>query len=180
MLDKNRFWDLYRKILVFTNKSQRSYYIGSREEALLNNWIKSVKKECPSLEIGDSFIREYLFYQFFYWEGKDTIYGKNTVLPSWILGKKAIERWKNKNEKVNYYLNLFLDKYNLREINFKKETEKILLYQEIERQRFYNKEIGFLNCLLSTFLYEENSKWCIGCNFKEKCKEIKNKNKWLF
>jgi hypothetical protein len=81
-----------------------------------------------------------------FWDKKPLQWGEISIYQLKSLDKKQIES-------------------NLVQINDLVENE------EYEKKLFYNSKLGWVNCGIYTTLFNRNSKVCVGCVFKIKCKE---------
>jgi len=140
---------------------QNSKYLQSFNNSFIDLYNGSIDEE---------FIFEFIVYQFRYYEDKKTRLGKGKVYLNWILGSKAIDRWREKPDSWLYFNSQFVEKYNLQRPTkeIEEDKDKVDFYNKTERKRFFNTELGFLHCSENN-LYEKYSKECIICRFKEMC-----------
>lgn len=119
--------------------------------------------------IGEEFLWNFLTYNMTCLFGRKTSFGSMVML-NWLLSQKSIERWNMRDsEKASYFCSEFLRKYGIkREISFEKVDLEDL--EELERGRFLNTEIGFLNCQ-SFATYNQYSPSCQRCRFKKQCRK---------
>jgi len=120
--------------------------------------------------IDEEFLLNFIVFQFRNYENTRTRLGKRKVHIQWILGKKALERWKEKPENWLYFNNRFIKKHNIKIEVSKKEkdlsSEKFT--KSKERRRFLNQERGYIHCM-ELDLFERYSKECVICMFKTIC-----------
>lgn len=127
---------------------------------------------------------KYFEYQFSRFEGTYSRgYGKNKIMITWIVGKKAIDNWNNrdisKNCKIKYKLNkevclrlnkLFNSQNRQQSITlFKNRLSLLSIQEESNKQRFFNKSEGLFYCIATTTLYNDKSKWCKSCINNQSC-----------
>ena len=120
--------------------------------------------------IGEDFLDNFLRYQFDYWRDKE-IERKPTF--NWFIGKKAIERYFNVEDKglSNYWVSL--NTSNL--TPYKASQNEISDYEIQQRRKFHNTDNGLLYCLENTSLYIKHIS-CITCKFKTECKTLLKQN----
>lgn len=151
----------------------------NKQDKEVENFFKRLSKKGNNVDsLGIDFLNKYLGFQFAYWLDKD-IKRRNVSL-SWIIGKKAIDRWEaiENIENALYWTNIrLLEKgVDMYEIKYLFDIESRVSYvesevEDIERKRFYNEVRGLLNCLERTTLYIKSS-ICFSCKFKLDCKKI--------
>lgn len=125
--------------------------------------------------IGNEFLANYFEFQFNYWIGCDILYSKIRI--AWIIGPKAIERWKNKK-----YTNSFLTdirkniplsiKSLIEPVNGDFDFTEPYPHEEKEKQLFLNQPCGLMWCIQNTTLINPNSEVCGECKFKNDCKDL--------
>lgn len=144
----------------------------------LNLLDAKYKLEC----IGIHFLSMYFLFQFDYWSKLDIKAFNNKIQLNFIIGKKAFERYINRDSNFDYqiYESHLLNVISLNEIKnfFIEDTylNKLNKFEEIEKNRFYNTDKGFLNCIQHTTLYYHISSHCIACKFKINCKDLLKNN----
>lgn len=151
---------------IFT-KSLFGYEIELEEKAL-GAFCKRIGVDQNSL--GEWFVWNYLCYQFTYWTSKRTRFD-HKIQVSWILGPKAIERWNNKPESWNYYVDEFLKKKAIRRPTAYHKAEGLALLNEDDRKRYSSQVDGFLSCI-NEDLYNERSITCLTCKNRQICKKM--------
>lgn len=145
----------------------------SGHSCLIKNEIKSfqklLSKKYDIKTLGDWFCWNYVAFQFEYYSGLRTKM-KGKYPANWIFGKKALDRWENKNENWQYFVQKFLSEFEI--------TLPVEYYQddvdgmfEQERKRFFNTDRGLLHCLQFA-RYSEKSVSCLICKNKKDCKEL--------
>lgn len=152
--------------------SDFKYIPDPRDSKLILNFIDKLNSS-----LGEEWLFNYFAFQFQYWSEIKYKKFKGVVL-SYILGKKALERYNKKNEKNwMYFVNKFISDFNLK-INdlcfkdfYKKDFISISSSEEIDKNRFVGEE-RFANCLMGTTLYNVKSKVCVLCDYSKKCKDV--------
>jgi hypothetical protein len=154
------------------------------EKVLVKNFSKFIINKYGEGSLGTRWFFNYFTFQFEYWRVKITRLGKSGRADiSWIIGTKAFQRWENK---PDWYLSFCSDgilhfhkdinygtfKRLLGELPEGLNYQKIIYIEEVERGRFFNKEIGFVHCIQNTSLYQKESKYCSKCNNSKPCEEL--------
>lgn len=151
--------------------------INGKLPKISNSQIKLIEKFYTQVNLEfktyDGWWFDYLCFHFEYFYEKDTRFGKGKIVPNWIFGKVAYERWKNRDDEFwIHWVDKFIDKYNIkRPKNFTKiDPEDIVFYKNQERKRFFNSERGLIHCIEND-LYSEICVVCKICKFKSICDE---------
>lgn len=116
---------------------------------------------------------EYICYQFEHFCEKDTQFGKGKILPNWIFGKQAYERWINRDDNFwLYWVDKFIEKYNIDRVKIEVgvDSDSVRFYRENERKRLFNSYSGLLHCKEHN-LFDLTSKSCRICKFNSICDE---------
>jgi hypothetical protein len=109
---------------------------------------------------------------------------------NWLIGPKAIGEWETRIIKKNWVVKKALNREVKLRLSrtFRDEAEEAKLiskiaflkalqpHEETEKQRYYNTPRGFIYCVNTTTLYNEDSEWCNGCNNSQDCIETLKKN----
>lgn len=141
--------------------NQSANFSGTeRQLKSLNNFLKLVS------DYSERDLYEYVCFQFFRVHEQDTQMGK--VQFNWVFGKKALKYFHDRSDAQVYYMRLFRQKYNIKNIFEKPVVLDTRSYNDYERGRFYNTEKGFLHCQ-SMRLYNESNDYCVNCKFKNIC-----------
>ncbi len=164
----------YQKI---SDNSNFKFTPTEREEKSISNFVTYINYYYVT-HIGNNFLFDYLAFQFSYWSNKKTREPDGLPKIEWVIGPKALKRWHKRNKTYyRYFANkdvLNPNKITLQEF-LKKQNNFKILGDDRERKRLHNTKRGWINCLNKTQLYQEESKYCKICIFKEKCIMIKNR-----
>jgi len=165
--------------IALTENRDCEFELSEKDLKLVFNFINLLNDNKNSLySIGKDYITKYFIFQFDYWKGLDTRFGQKIPL-SWFIGKKAYLRWVNRKEHDLWHAKNTAKKYNLGKIKNKKKNRdllKIQKYEELEKSRFFNKTIGFVNCIETTTLYNHRSLNCMVCKYNKDCKKLLKEN----
>jgi hypothetical protein len=144
----------------------------------INQFLKTTEDEHRKTVLGINFLWNYFVFQFNYWsnieiEERDFT---NRIVISYIVGSKAWERYKDRNQEYDWTI------YNSQlDIN-KGEYTRLVNPQEVQeldqksiKKRHFNTERGFNNCLVFTTLYNHRDLICLNCIYKADCKKILSK-----
>lgn len=154
-----------------------------------NSFIKLLEKEYGNT-VEKEFLYMYFLFHFDYWEQAITKsiknqYSKN-IQPSFILGKKAFERWLGRNTEFDWLIEKlpFVKLYDIRKNDLIEQLHtkhKIVVKKNgVDTEApiklaAYNTPAGFLNCIDMSTLYNHKSTICQGCKFQDDCKKtLKN------
>jgi hypothetical protein len=153
------------------------------EYLTLESFVKRINKDYSSY--GNTFLFNYFCFQFSYWNSKNFTKSKLPKLPNltWIIGKKAYDRWNNKNENWKFFIDRdFLSKNKkitrnrliiaLLEDKVEINVEVINILENQNKKKYYNTPMGLAYCLETTTLFNEKSNLCLECNSKNACKAL--------
>ena len=143
----------------------------------INRFIQRLDKRGVKVQsLGLSYLYDYFTYSFNFWtkDGEDL----RCIPFNWIIGEPQYLRWINRSEHYHFYCRTgILSKVDLPKLSELKSVlytdniPKLDYSEELEKERFFNTNEGFVNCILLTTLYSKSSKWCIRCKFKTGCKQ---------
>jgi len=152
-----------------------------RQRKIIGNFVKVLESEYAKGSVGSDYMFKFFAFQFNYWHDKNTRFGAGKIMLEWVIGKTAVQRWKDRHEKAVYHslrnmalmygVNPAIDE-DLSETNYL----RISPGEEQEKNRQYSTDGGLLLCLLGTTLYNHRSKLCIGCKNKVNCRELLKAN----
>ena len=170
-MDQN--FDIIQEILASLYKgiSQESVFRKQKENVAFDKFLSRLYKHYGQQTIGKDFLWSFLTYNM------DSLYGRKTqfgsmIMLSWLLSEKSIQRWdERKTEISDYFGSKFLDDHNVQKPS---DFDKVDLedLEDMERGRFFNTEVGCVNCQ-SLASYNEYSEYCSKCNFKKECNGTK-------
>lgn len=151
---------------LYSKTGQNISLKDSSFKVYLDGFIDILDEKVGLPSIGTSYIRDYFIFQFNYWIDKNTRFG-STIMPNWILGKAAFQRWMDKNEHWKYFNSLFIKKYR---IIFDRNFTRVDLedVEELERKRFHNQDEGLIHCR-DFSSYNKYSTYCKTCRFRRDC-----------
>jgi hypothetical protein len=139
-----------------------------KNRKLVSNLLERLNNLYPSID--GKFLFDFIILQFNHYENFILARGKNRLQLSWLVGDKAIERWKNKSENWNYFNREFCKKYRIKapEKKYQVNEEGRKEFRSRERKRFYNTERGLIHCM-ELELFESLNSQCLECNYKNIC-----------
>lgn len=159
--------------LLHLKENKFTYSFKPRNYNHLRSFISALEKHYNK-SAGNNFIVEFVVFQFAYYTDQTT---KVKIQTNWVFGKKAIERWKNKDiENYLYFLDVYLQKFGTslielkKTVTKKKETVYDYKHEDIERKRFYGTPKGLLHCLTFTTGFRKCI-ICIECNNRQECEK---------
>jgi hypothetical protein len=155
---------------------------NKQQNKQIDNFLELLDNKYKLIVLDDIFLIQYFAYQFWKRHNQETRFGCGKIMLNWVIGKKAIEIWDNKKDNWLWCVGQFLNNYNIK-INKKQSIDIVTLRinEENEKKLFYNTDTGFLSCLKNTTLYNNKSKYCILCKYKESCKaQLKGQYKNIY
>lgn len=181
--------DLFKfYVIQITKNESYRFKINSVNEKQILNFIEVVNKFTNSTSLGKDYLKDYMEYQFNFWYKIERTLDKNKELQiSWVIGNKAFKRWTDRTEKQKKATSYFIRKGLKTDIKIAKvfdehHSEYVKLLNDInfseenEKERFLNTTKGFINCQISTTLFNHKSKNCSVCRSSLDCKELLKNN----
>jgi len=170
----NLFKYYYSSVLNVTNYR---FKITDSKEKTIENFVRDIKELSKTKVLQEDYLRQYFEFQFNHWYKYDSKSSVKAIQIEWIVGKKAIARWKKVDKKIIGFIvrkNLKTD-VKLKSRLVKENWDDLLLnlnpVEEDEKVRFFGTVKGFYNCLLATTLYNHKSPLCMKCPKIKECKE---------
>lgn len=165
----NLYLELYVKVSM--NENYVLNYSAS-QETMIYNFIDYF----GAMKITKDFLRAYFEFQFNY-TYKFEKFGKGKVMLNWVIGKKAIERWKDRDKfKFKYHILYGIKKHinisnkNPASIGWLDKLAKGLPHEDDQRAKHLNTNKGVLWCYSNTTMYNHRSDYCVMCKFSDICK----------
>lgn len=153
------------------------YSIGNapqdRQQAMITNLGKRLSKYYEISSLGFDFFFEYIMFQWEYWLDKRT---KRKIALEWLIGKKAIQRWMDRNEHSAYFVNenivkaYGIDRDGLRN-KYYPGQENADDAEELEKTR-HQGAARLYHCSQFTTMYNHRSQVCLSCDMKKDCKKL--------
>lgn len=163
--EKVAFLYQYFYRIVSNNRSFR-YSPKQRESKMIDNFLSMLT---PSH--GDDWMFEYFAYQFQRYDSMETSMGKGKVMLGWVIGKKALDHFRNASEEQRFWGEKFVSENRIKnpfryplKVNLSDNNDR-------ERLRFYGTDRGILHCM-ELELYDKKNKNCFLCRNKKDCEEI--------
>lgn len=150
----------------------------------IENFIIKFREVTQTKIIQKDILEQFVEWNFNYWfDMKNSKYGNKGIQIEWIISNASMERWKAANPtKINYILGknirkkiTYEKKAGLKE-NWDLQLLELNPLEEIEKERFFNTQKGFLNCSVFTTHYNHKSSNCLRCDFAESCKKLLKEN----
>lgn len=165
---------LFKKCVIAFEYFFRPIEITETREKHLNSFLKLLYKKYSIHCISNDFVCKYFFFQYKYWKDLNLSKFNGKMELSYIVGKKAFDRWLNRNVEFDFELELYPKQLlaDLKQDNDKGDNR----YEEVEKKRFYGTIRGFNHCIEKTTLYNRLSKNCFDCRFKVECIEVQRVN----
>lgn len=149
--------------------------------SVCNSFLELVDKEYSLHSVGDTFLWDYFLFQFQYWHDL-TLENKFTdkVVISFIVGKKAFDRWKKRNREYDWQI----ETYPIVNLYGVQKKELFTVHEQVKkvnkgfdsskriRKEYLNTESGFAMCVQFTTLFDPTDMSCIRCKNRSECKEL--------
>ncbi len=144
---------------------------NDRQCTLIINYCVAITNN-DKIRVGPYLLYYYFLLQFSHWDDKYTRANKIYNI-AWILGNKAIERWRNRSmEYYSYHCDTFASKYRIRRSDlYNRKNNDIFNTDITERSRYHNTEQGLVHCIENSLSYK-STKVCITCKFNRQCKRL--------
>ena len=141
--------------------------------------IQSFLKFMPG--ITEDVLFDYMSFQFHYWHDKDTRFGRGKIQFNWVVGQKAVNRYRDSENKYWYYFSTVLnEKFGILKSDLiKPKISATMLsvydYEEADKMLFHNTLEGVIFCSDYTTMWNPKSKACSSCTNVGTCKEVMRK-----
>lgn len=147
---------------------------------MIEKFILEFKELQKTNLLQETALKKFFDFQFNHWYRRDAKHGKGiSIQLEWIIGRQAIDRWKNVNKKHLSFIvrkNLKTDKDFTKKTKNKENWDNLLINTNINEERlkskFLNEDIGFESCFITTNLYNHKSSNCLNCKFSNECKNV--------
>lgn len=157
---------LYEYLYRISSKNRSFKFKPSlRETTIIDNFVGKLTESH-----GKDWLFNFLTYQFSRYIDQDTQFGNGKILVGWVLGDKALQRFRDASEQELYYANQFIVNYEVKNILFERELIDDSDYKHRERMRYYGTDRGLVHCKTMINLFNPQHKDCIFCKYKEYCK----------
>lgn len=143
---------------------------------LITKFINEIGKHHHIQSLGNVFLWNYFIFQFNYWEGCEIESFSKRIVPTYILGDKAIERWFERDSEYDWTFNKcdIISNYGLNKGELIQHEKHVYRgNHEIDiKLKYFNTQNGFDVCLTMTTLFNNKHLCCLECKFKKECKAI--------
>jgi len=161
------------------NRPDWQFTPTAKQEVMFTNYVQLLEKEYGMRSIGRRFVMEYFAYQYLRWFEKDDTRFGSTVMISWLIGKKAFERWmvrsdgwlfRARQKILGPYAIALESIFPLSGTRY--DAAALFSHEELIKERFRGSVDRIGHCVESTTLFNRRSKWCITCSDKKSCKDL--------
>lgn len=174
--------DLHKKVPVLFDYFYRKIYktagfkldVSGRNGKYVDSFVQLLSKQYRIESIGINFLVDYFAFAFEYWSNKKT---KRHITLGWIIGKKTFQRWLVKSDNYKYFVNKFLQDYDvilsvlMTDLIDEELIRGLDPAEEKEKLRFTGAA-RLYNCWHYTTLYNHRSGTCMICPLKIDCKKL--------
>lgn len=158
----NVYERLYRQVY---NQPDFVFNFTVQRRKVLNKFLTIVP-----FTAGQNWIKEYLLFQFYRYSTQKKTYSSIKNI-AWVFGDKAYQCWSARTPEELYYCQLFKYKFNIKLYDHITLTNSGV-YDNMERNRFFNSLRGYLHCKNLGLNYQINGT-CLLCKFKNWCVQEK-------
>lgn len=180
------YTEFYIQVSLNRNFKYNPSHSGMKSDHLIIcRFIKFLKQDYNQ-QADINFLVDFFKFQFSHYVGIKTSYGTNAIMLHWIIGPKAIERWKQRDVRKKWIVRVKLKNdvelkllTTYKKINQKDEKQVFLLihkHEERDKAKHHNTNKGLNYCAFTTTLFNPKSTFCTSCIFKENCKILLSKN----
>lgn len=146
-----------------------TFNIKDSQKSLIDSFVKLIPETA-----GEDWLFDFFLYQFSRYYDKKTRFGTGIVMLNWVIGKKAIQEYKDRTEQQLHFVSEFRVKYGLKPF---KEVESKEFIHSLKKDRIegLRKCKNIAACSTSFFELTEifSSILCIGCESFNCCNLIK-------
>lgn len=149
---------------------------SQRNKDLCQDFINALVLKYNHIEsIGIEYIWIYMVFQYDYWNRLEIEKRNKKIDISYIIGKKAFERFVSRDIQFDWQISENARTYSKKDfelvVNLPNSINSDHKYDadDIYRAQHLNAEIGLSNCITFTSLFNPNSKNCQLCNLKQQC-----------
>lgn len=167
MIENLKIYYKYFNKKVFNNRIE---FTEKNLKTISNFSILLLKEYGES--IGEDWLFEYLTFQFNKFHSAET---KMKLQLNWIYGKKALEKYKIRNDESSFFNQRFRQDFNIRRRDLFRTSNEPLssVYKHRERNRYIQSTEKLLHCI-ELRLYDEKTADCKFCKNRKYCQTIKN------
>jgi len=150
--------DIFNQIYLSIHSLE--YHFGNKR---VEKQIETFISHAPN-SAGEDWLYDFIVFQFSHYDGQRSRFDRIHI--NWILGAKALKRYKERTEEQVYYANQFKQKIGVRKDFVKLSAKK---YLEKERKRFDTEARQIIHCR-DLALFSDESALCHDCLFHLSCK----------
>jgi hypothetical protein len=170
--------------IFYSKTHQESYFLdlsNERNQKFIENFFINLGDIVSFETIGPNLLIDYFAFAFYYYSSLET---KRNITFNWIIGKKMIKRFFEREKGWDYYVDNFLrenqintDTIRSKLVEEKQEKNYLAIHQEeeLEKARCADTEARVYSCLNTTTLYNHRSHVCLLCHQKQFCKQLLKK-----
>ena len=174
--------DEFVRVLSQIQKRRVNYRCNNGDSKAWGDWIKEFENR--GYIIGEDFIKTFTLFGVQSWMNPDSNVNNKynySVRINWIFGKNGIRRWDANpiGENKRFIREGIKSDFKLLSKAKTRLGDIVTLIrpsEESHKQRFYNTKRGIAWCIVNTYLYHHRSPLCVGCDFRDECKDILKEN----
>lgn len=135
-----------------------------REKKMVESFVKKL-----NVSQGSDWLFNYFCYQFQRYADKKTRFGKGIVMLGWVIGDKALKRYREASDEEKYWGEKFRLDNNTSNPLINRTPVDTRSYKQREKKRFYNQLRGLIHCKENDLKYDQKDKVCVFCKNKKEC-----------
>lgn len=160
----NNFIRIYQSLQRDARQDKSYTFYPTDKDIKSINAFLSIYKDC-----GVEFLENYLTFQFMIYADLDTRFGEGMVMLNWVIGKKAIGRWKKRKDGANYYIDQNRSTI-IKNVGKKRNKYKPSYFFKENKRRMAKKgEMYALDCMEINDFDPDNI-LCTACKYMEVCR----------
>lgn len=144
----------------------------------LVNFLVEMSKGMPLDAVGKDYLFDYIGFTFEYILIKRPSFNDRRIPFNQIFSIASLNKWEERSKGYQYYVGQSLYERKISradvikdEIPLISDTETLFVEEEVKRVHGNSKGILAI-CIDSTSLFNDKSKYCLGCSYKGTCKRI--------
>jgi len=149
---------------------------------LISNFLALLYKQVVPEAVGINLLIDYYTFAFEQYVGKNL---KRNISLNWIIGKKMVTRWFDRQDSWRYYSDNFLREYQINTDELRSllieqhqpESSSLQIFQseELEKKRYPDAHGRLFNCATYTTMFNHRSAICTRCGQRDACKQTLSK-----
>lgn len=153
-------------------------------KSVCESFLAIINKKYSLHCVGPEFLWDYFLFQFNYWHELTMANSfTDTVTISYIVGKKAFERWNSRDREYDWQMETYpiIELYSIHKKDLFIKNEQLNKMNRVDsskvvRRQFLNTNKGLAMCIEFTTLFDPTDMSCLRCKNRVTCKELLRAN----